>query len=229
MFTKSLLTLAAIITLSHHSLAADDINVIVDLPLTASKGLVVIAPAKKYLMQERLFSAMAKKLRESGYTTVRFNWSAKTLTEPELELTRASEDMYKVITEAQTKFNVSAEKTILISKSFSTKALSASVSLAKTHIMLTPNCTADTTFEQTYSDILSNDAISLSMMISNEDPNCDVRQIHGALAKLSRLPGLFTTRGDHNFVLRTSDGQSNFTFQDQVIELVSKQIEAIRE
>ena len=134
---------------------------------------------------------------------------------------RAADDLNQVVTEAQREFGFEADKTVLISKSFSTKALNPSIALATTHIMLTPNCSADAPFEKTYGEILTNSNISLSLIISNEDPNCDVHQIHRTLAGIVKLPILLTTHGDHNFVV-SQDRISDYRFQDEVIRYVSE-------
>lgn len=195
-------------------------EVLVEKPSGEAKGMVVIAPAKKYLMKERLFTELAKSLNAKGYITVRFNWSQSTLEVPELELTRAAEDLNQVVTEVQREFGFGADKTVLISKSFSTKAVNPSIALATTHILLTPNCSVEAPFEKTYGEILTNSNISLSMLISNEDPNCDVHQIHRTLAGIAKLPVLLTTHGDHNFIV-SQDGASDYRFQDEVIRFVS--------
>jgi hypothetical protein len=175
-------------------------------------------------MKERLFANLSKKLNQLGFITVRFNWTPLTLEAPELEQMRAAADIYKITKSAQVEFNMPAEKTVLISKSFSTKALTPSISLAKTHILLTPNCSTAEPFQITYNNILNRNDISLSIFISNEDPYCDIHQIHDTLSTLTKTPNLYTTHGDHNFVMQSIPGQFDFAFQDQVINLVSSQI-----
>lgn len=216
MLKKSVLIV--VLLLGHLQAMASE--VLVDQPSGAPKGLVIIAPAKKYLMRERLFSTLAEKLASEGYVTVRFNWSPETLQVPELEIQRASEDIKRIVESAQRKFGFSADETTLISKSFSTKALGPSLWLAKAHILLTPNCSVEAPFQKTYGEILNQSSLSLSMIISNEDPYCDVNEIRQTLGALDKLALLSTTHGDHNFVLSEASGELNFKHQDEVIERV---------
>lgn len=210
--------------------AAVQIESIVNRPTGIPKGLVVIAPAKKYLMRERLFSELAEKLASRGYIAVRFNWAPDTLLVPELELHRASRDIQNIVLSAQKYFGFSSQKTILISKSFSTKALDASLILAKTHILLTPNCSVEAPFQKMYWNILNRSELSLRLIISNDDPYCNVSEIRRSLSFLSKLHILETTvHGDHNFVVTNSSMQQPFFgYQDQVINSIVQQIKSIR-
>lgn len=198
---------------------------ILGMPTTPVKGLVVIAPAKKYLMRERLFEELATSLTNAGFIAVRFNWGESTLLVPELELQRAANDISEVAKYFQQKFGISSGRTVIVSKSFSTKALTPSIPLASHHVLLTPNCSIEAPFLTTYQELLLRPDISLSIFISNEDPNCDVRQIYETLSVLPRGPTLFITHGDHNFVsLSTELAPRSFKYQDQIIELVTSQI-----
>ena len=123
---------------------------IIEIPDTNPKGLVIIAPAKKYLMRERLFTNLSAQLKASGYITVRFNWTPSTLENPALEIERAQHDLDQVVRDAQSRFNISSEQTVIISKSFSTKALAPVISKARHHILLTPNCSIEQPFLSTY-------------------------------------------------------------------------------
>ncbi|WP_413288815.1 hypothetical protein [Bdellovibrio sp. HCB337] len=197
------------------------VEVLVDRPEGEAKGLVIVAPAKKYLMKERLFSGLAEKLKSQGFITVRFNWSEDTLQVPEQELRKAARDIHEVTTNAQKTFGFGADQTVLISKSFSTKALDPSIDLARTHILLTPNCSTEAPFEKTYWNILNKEDIHLKMVISEEDPYCKVDEIRRTLRDLQREDLLATTsKGDHNFVVTEEAGPS-YKFQDLVIEYVT--------
>lgn len=201
-------------------------KILVAKPTTQLKGLVIIAPAKKYLMEERLFSELSRQLSHRGFIVVRFNWSEDTLLDPNLELQRAARDIYKVVSESQRYFRIDSSSTVLISKSFSTKSLGLSLNLAMNHILLTPNCSKESTFASTYGSILKRPDLKMSIVISNEDPNCYVKQIYSALGQLANPISLFTTHGDHNFV--TSQTQafgkfSPFIYQDQVVQFVTIQ------
>lgn len=202
---------------------------LVNQPIGNPKGLVVIAPAKKYLMQERLFEGLAQSLSKQGLLVVRFNWDTETLSDPSLELQRAAEDMKMVITESQSYFKVNPQQTVLISKSFSTKALGPSLNLAKAHVLLTPNCSAESPFAAMYGPILQSRDFKTSIFISNEDPNCDVRQIHQSLIQATNPPSLYLSHGDHNFVIPTqtiSDQapQNIYQYQDAIIQMVTVQV-----
>lgn len=216
----------AIVLVSHTAQAlanSESIKTILGKPNGIPRGLVVIAPAKKYLMQERLFSGLAAQLNNAGFYTVRFNWKESTLAVPEQELVQAAKDLNEVTKYYQQKLGITAPYTAIVTKSFSTKALLPSVQLARHHVLLTPNCSVEAPFKNTYQDILLNPEIALSIFISNEDPNCDVRQIQDTLRSMTRLPTLYLTRGDHNFVL-TSGASQNYLFQDQTIQLVTSQL-----
>lgn len=207
--------------LAFASIQARAVETLVSLPLGTPKGLVVIAPAKKYLMQERLFTELAAGLTNQGYVTVRFNWSPDTLQVPELEFQRASQDIVSVLLTAQKDFSFRAEQTILISKSFSTKVLDALIPLAKTQILLTPNCSPEAPFQKTYGNILNQSDLSLRILISNEDPYCNIDEIRQTLKTLSKTHLLTATHGDHNFVeITPSSDNPFFGYQDQVIQSI---------
>jgi hypothetical protein len=195
------------------------IRTIVNTPKTAARGVVIIAPAKKYLMEERLFVGLAAKLVQAGFIVVRFNWGDLTLANPATELELATLDVAQVVHSAQKTFKVGPNKTILVSKSFYTKAMGQSFHLANHHILLTPNCAPETPFTKTYGSLFQVPGKTMSIFISNEDPYCDIRQIYDAMKNLIQRPSLFTSHGDHNFVLPTRD--QNYRFQDQIINLVT--------
>ncbi len=219
MINKFFLRTVLFLIVSQNAMA---VETLVDMPSIQPKGLVVVAPAKKYLMHERLFLNLARKISESGYIVVRLNWSELTLSDPEFEAERAAADINQVIKNNQAEYGFSSEQTVLISKSFSTKVIGQSIDLAKKQILLTPNCSTEASFEKTYDYILARSDIELAIIISNEDPYCDVRQIYQTLAKASKLPVLLTLHGDHNFVLRgLSATDFDFKYQDQVIRDVS--------
>lgn len=201
------------------STPATAVQTIVNKPTGSAKGLVVIAPAKKYLMHERLFSSLAETLTNRGFITVRFNWASETFQNPQLEIQKAAKDIQNVISSAQKEFGFTPEQTTLISKSFSTKAIDSSLSLAKSHILLTPNCSAEAPFHQTYKNILQNSDIHLKMIISVDDPYCDVAEINQTLNAIDKPQLLMTTKGDHNFVI--SQPSTCYAYQDFVVESVT--------
>ncbi len=209
------------ILLSTVSINASALETLVNKPLGIAKGLVIIAPAKKYLMQERLFLSLAQNLASRGFLTVRFNWSADTLQTPELEFQKAARDIQNVTLSAQRAFGFQAKQTTLISKSFSTKALAPSLSLAKNHILLTPNCSAESPFKKTYWNILNKSDINLKMIISVDDPYCNVKEIYQTLNAISKPQLLATTKGDHNFVVTEQPtGNLAYGFQDLIVRYV---------
>lgn len=198
------------------------LETVVNSPQGQAKGLVVIAPAKKYLMKERLFSSLADQLARRGFLTVRFNWSEDTLQVPDQELTRAARDIQYVTLSAQRKFGFQPHQTILISKSFSTKAIDPSLNLAKTHILLTPNCSTEAPFQKTYWNILNRGNTNLRMIISVDDPYCDVNEIRRTLTFMRKPELLATTKGDHNFVVTDpSTNGPSYMYQDLVIKYVT--------
>ncbi|MEK6772775.1 MAG: hypothetical protein AABY64_02440 [Bdellovibrionota bacterium] len=203
------------------SINASALQTLVNKPQGIAKGLVIIAPAKKYLMQERLFSSLAQSLASRGFLTVRFNWSADTLQTQELELQKAARDIQNVILNAQRAFGFQANQTTLISKSFSTKALDPSLSLAKNHVLLTPNCSPESPFQKTYWNILNKSGIRLKMIISIDDPYCNVKEIYQTLNAIGKPQLIATTKGDHNFVV-TEPSTNNlfYGFQDLVVRYV---------
>lgn len=210
------------ILLLFSSIQAIALETMVNKPNGPVRGLVIIAPAKKYLMQERLFSVLAETLASRGFVAVRFNWSPDTLQTPELELQRAARDIQSVTVNAQRVFGFRPEQTALISKSFSTKAVAPSLSLAKSHILLTPNCSAEAPFQQTYQNILQKSDIRLKMVISVDDPYCNVSEIFQTLNSIGRPQLLATTKGDHNFiVLNPATGTVSYAFQDLIVRYVS--------
>lgn len=210
----------AIILLSV-SINASAMEILVSKPLGTVKGLVIIAPAKKYLMRERLFSSLAQNLTSHGFLTVRFNWSADTLSIPELELKKAARDIQNVTLYAQKAFGFRPDQTTLVSKSFSTKALDQSLTLANNHILLTPNCSAEAPFQKTYRNILSKTDIQVKMIISVDDPYCKVFEIYQTLNAIGRPQLVATTKGDHNFVVDDLvTNRPSYRFQDLVIRYV---------
>lgn len=226
---KIITTLVFTVSLSTKMMASAYPQTLVNRPAGNPKGLVVIAPAKKYLLNERLFEGLAQNLSKQGLLVVRFNWDTDTLRNPSLEIQRAAEDIKKVIIESQKRFKASPQQTVLISKSFSTKALVPSLNLARAHVLLTPNCSEEFPFAAMYGPILQNRNFKTSIFISNEDPNCDVRQIHQSLIQLTNPPSLYLSHGDHNFVLETQANttrvpQNIYQYQDAIIGMVTVQV-----
>ena len=194
------------------------LETIVNKPQGLARGLVVIAPTKKYLMKERLFAELAASLAKQGFIAVRFNWEVDTLVNPALEQQKAARDIQYITTNAQRVFGFGPRQTVLISKSFSTKSIEPSLGLAKFHILLTPNCSADAPFYKTYGNILNKLNGNLKMIISNEDPYCNVNEIRQTVALLKKPELLVTTKGDHNFVIIDPATKTPyFQYQDGVI------------
>ncbi len=194
----------------------------IDLPNSQPVGLVVIAPAKKYLMEERLFTRIAQSLAQRGLIVMRFNWNAVTFQDPAREVTRASADVLTAVNEARAAYGFSSEKTAIISKSFATKSLGLVLGAAKAQVLLTPNCSSDAPFADTYAPLLQLVGVKLSIAISTEDPYCDANQIVQTVANIAKPPRLFLTHGDHNFVAKNP--AEDFTSQDQVVEFVTSQV-----
>jgi len=182
------------------------------------KGLIIIAPAKKYLMHERLFEQLTNQLTEKKYVVVRFDWSSDTFTVPSLEKEKASQDLNYIVSRAQALFNMPPSKTILISKSFSTKIISDHLERAKLHILLTPNCSTKEPFALNYKNTLDR-AKNWKIVISLEDPYCQVDQIIQEISSRQRLDDLFLTHGNHNFETIV-ENEIIHPFQDLVIKKI---------
>lgn len=104
MINKFFLRTVLFLIVSQNAMA---VETLVDMPSIQPKGLVVVAPAKKYLMHERLFLNLARKISESGYIVVRLNWSELTLSDPEFEAERAAADINQVIKNNQAEYGFS--------------------------------------------------------------------------------------------------------------------------
>lgn len=211
--------------LSHSALSMETI---VNRPQGQARGLVVIAPAKKYLMHERLFVELANSLARQGFVAVRFNWAADTLLEPAFEQQKAARDIQFILANAQRVFGFKAQQTVLITKSFSTKSIENLLGLAKFHILLTPNCSKEAPFFKTYGNVLNKLSGNLKIIISESDPYCNVNEIRQTLALLKKPELLSTTKGDHNFVIIDPNSKtSHFQFQDGVVAFTTALIKKV--
>jgi alpha/beta superfamily hydrolase len=221
---KQILILFALFSLRPQ---AGAVEILVSQPSGETRGLVVIAPAKKYLMHERLFETLANALTKEGYVAFRFNWSKDTLRDPHLEMQRASSDMLEAIKIAQQRTGFHANRTVLISKSFSTKVIHPSLIYAQTHILLTPNCSAEAPFQKVYSEVLSFAGLRVKIYLSEKDPYCDVDHVRQALRHMSKSSALVVTQGDHNFVEMKGEFKKSFQPQDDVIRSITKEVRSL--
>ncbi len=86
------------------------------------RPLLVIAPAKKYLMDGRLFERIANEAASLGYYVVRFNWSfTKQGVEPKLDLITEANELSSVMEHYTKEPFIDRKMVILAAKSFGSK------------------------------------------------------------------------------------------------------------
>lgn len=165
--------------------------------------LLVIAPAKKYTMVGELFEDLAEKASKLGYFVVRFNWGFVTKNnEPSKGLSAESKDLERVIKHYSNQPYVDSSKVILAAKSFGSRvAMKDAYKLANSLLLMTPNCDKKDTFKKNYKPIFKLKK-NVHIVISKDDPYCDVGQIYQDLSKLNKkYVTVHTLAGDHNFKL----------------------------
>lgn len=206
-------TLALTLLLSLNSHAAVNRTVIKtdrgELPVivNAPKGkgphpLLVIAPAKKYLMDERLFSELAKQAAAAGFLAVRFNWGfAAKGAEPSKNFANEAADLNDVAQHYIRLNQTQKLKVFLAAKSMGSRAaMQAALTPYAGLLLLTPNCDKKDTFAKTYAPVFKAKR-PVHIAISVDDPYCEVKQIYKSSEKLAPHLTLHTLKGDHNFVV----------------------------
>jgi len=182
--------------------------IVSDLPARSSlRPLLVFAPAKKYLMDGRLFERIASEAASLGYYVVRFNWSfTKQGVEPKLDLMTEANELSAVIEHYSKEPFIDRKKVILVAKSFGSKvAMRGPYKAASAVLLITPNCDAKETFSEIYGPLLSGEK-KLNITISTADPNCDVNQIYRSANSFDKnRVNIHTLYGGHNF--ENSDGR----------------------
>lgn len=164
--------------------------------------LLVIVPAKQDTMTGSLFEDLAHAAAAKGYFVVRFNWGFVTnADEPSKDLSTEANDLKTVTNYFAKQKDVDPEHMYFIAKSFGSKVMMKNAfKKAVGLVLLTPNCSKKESFTQTYGQ-LTKEKIPTHIVISKDDPHCDVNQIHKAMGGFKKkYVTLHTLFGDHNFV-----------------------------
>ena len=173
--------------------------------------LLVIAPAKKYTMVGELFENLATEASKLGYFVVRFNWNFVTTNqEPSSGLTSEARDLERVINYYSKQPYIDSSKIILAAKSFGSRvAMKNAYDLATSLLLMTPNCDKKNTFKDNYKPIFDLNK-NVHIIISKDDPYCDVDQIYSVLGDLNKkYVTVHTLAGDHNFKLPGKSSELN--------------------
>ncbi|MBI2070293.1 MAG: alpha/beta hydrolase [Elusimicrobia bacterium] len=172
--------------------------------------LLVIAPAKQYTMEGKIFEELAHGAAGLGYYVVRFNWGyIPKKSEPSADLSAEAKELDAVIEHFRKESKVDAGRVVLAAKSFGTKvAMLGPEQKARALLLLTPNCDAERTFRKTYQPVFASTK-KAHVVISVNDPYCDINQIHEALKDLGSRVTVHTLFGDHNFVLKSAASDIN--------------------
>lgn len=165
--------------------------------------LLIIAPAKKYTMQGRLFNELAEGAVDMGYYTVRFNWQFVTRSLAESEgLSLEAQDIINVLKYFKADKRIDTSKVVLAAKSFGSRvAMTGPYKEFDSFLLITPNCSQSQTFQELYGALYSWRK-PVHIVISNNDPYCNVHQIYQSMRYASLNMTIFTLFGDHNFVLQ---------------------------
>lgn len=176
--------------------------------ITKPKGtkpypLLVIVPAKEYTMTGSLFEDLATAAAANGFYVVRFNWGFVTNADtPSKDLSTEVNDLKTVVNYFLQQKDIDPSRVYYLAKSFGTRVVMIDAfknKKTKGLALLTPNCSAKQPFTKTYGK-LAQTKIPLHIVISKEDPHCDVNQIHKALPGFSKKWTTFhSVFGDHGF------------------------------
>ena len=171
------------------------------------KAIVLIAPAKKYTMDGALFQQLAEAASEVGFYAVRFNWGFVThKTEPSSGMKKENQQVVDLINYYKNQKRFADTKVLLVAKSFGSKIImKGAYKNAQAVSLMTPNCSAEQTFAQTYGELLKSGK-NVFISISLEDPYCDVTQIYQDARNWGKEISLYTAdKGDHNFISTPKD------------------------
>lgn len=163
--------------------------------------LLVIAPGKEYDISGSLFADLATAAAARGYFVARFNWGFVTNKDKaSKDLSTEANDLKTVVDYFSQQKDIDPKRVFYVAKSFGTKVLmKKAYEKAAGLVLLTPNCSSKEPFGQTYG-ALAKKKIPVLIVISNEDPHCDVSQIHKSLGSFSKkYLNIHTLFGDHNF------------------------------
>ena len=161
-------------------------------------------------MTGEIFERLAEGAAELGYFVVRFDWSFITAkTKASEDLRAESRDLVWIMRHFSRHKNVDKKRVILAAKSFGSRvAMIGAHKQAKALLLITPNCGRRRSFEDIYKPVLKRKK-KTHIVISVDDPYCDVRQIYGALGRFGRNLTIHTLAGDHNFKLKGNESRRN--------------------
>lgn len=210
------LAAALLFTAAQASAAMVEVPVLVNEP--TGKGphpLLIIAPAKKYLMKERLFERLALAARNNGFLVVRFNWLfAKSGGEPSPGFADEAEQLGAVISRYAGRSDVRKDAVFLAAKSMGSKiAMKAELSSLRGLLLLTPNCDGKDGFGEAYAPAFAAKK-PVHVAISKDDPYCAVQQIYAFAKDHPQAMTLQVLEGDHNFA---AGGGAQYSNQDAAI------------
>lgn len=179
--------------------------------------LLIIAPAKGYLMKERLFEKLAIEAKEAGFLSVRFDWGfSQKGGDPSKDYKDEASEIESVTRHFLKRGDVNESKVILAAKSMGSKAaMKSSLAYYWALLLLTPNCDQANTFRKLYAPIFSARK-PVQITISRTDPYCEIEQIYEAAKDLTQTLSIHTLEGDHNFVDEKSPNK--FSNQDAAVE-----------
>ena len=171
--------------------------------------LLVVVPAKDYTITGELFEEIATAAASNGFFVVRFNWGFVTnKDEPSKDLSTEANDLKTVIDYFSQQKDVDSKKIFVVSKSFGSRVvMKQAYDKSQGVALLTPNCSAKEPFNKTYASLFKGKK-PVHLVISKDDPYCDVNQIYKAMGSLDKKNvTVFTLFGDHHFI--TSGGKQD--------------------
>lgn len=163
--------------------------------------LLVIVPSKKYGISGSLFEDLATAAAANGYFVVRFNWGFVTNRDkPSKDLSTEANDLKTVVNYFAGQKNVDSRRVLYVAKSFGAKVvMQKAYEKATGVVLLTPHCSAKELFSQTYG-VIASKKVPTQIVISKDDPHCDVNHIYKSLGSLNKkYVTIHTLFGDHNF------------------------------
>lgn len=188
-----------------------------DLPILSSlRPILFIIPAKKYLSSGEIFEKVALLAAERGNFVIRFDWSFSFEgLSPDKEKELVQKDLEAVFKHFSKTPYLDQSKIFVLAKSFGATMYNElfPMKFVSSVLLLTPNCDANNTFENRFGPLYKK-GIPIEVVISNEDPYCDVNQIKEFQKKNPKNLFVYLT-GDHNF-----DGQRR-SVDDAVTSIIS--------
>ena len=153
-------------------------------------------------MTGKLFERLSDGAHKLGFYVVRFNWRFFTnKTEPSEGLKTEAEDLSLILDHYSKRSGINRDTRVLASKSIGTRiAMLGPSDKVTANLLLTPNCSAENRFRDTY-DPIYRQKTPAHIVISSTDPYCDISQIYGALKDFGSRVTIHTLSGDHNFVI----------------------------